>query len=172
MTKKMNNKTIAELFRKPEEWVHARALARRLRISQNTVRHALFPLLKKGVVAQKKVANVILFRPNFDSLAYKREKMLHNLSQIFSSGIVEHLAETCSPQAIILFGSYARGEDTSKSDIDIAVIGGEEKEGSLTAFEKMMGRAISIHHTTREDVSDEFFANLVNGIVLFGFLEP
>lgn len=37
---------------------------------------------------------------------------------------ISAIAETCSVEKIVLFGSRARGENTERSDIDIAVYGG------------------------------------------------
>ena len=43
-----------------------------------------------------------------------------------------------SGSAIILFGSYSRGEDIASSDIDIAIIGAKKKESSFFQFEKRL----------------------------------
>ena len=43
--------------------------------------------------------------------------------------IVGTLAETGIVSKIILFGSYARGEETAKSDIDLCVLTPEEDKG-------------------------------------------
>jgi predicted nucleotidyltransferase len=49
-------------------------------------------------------------------------------------GIEEKLAEICKRNGIVfmaIFGSFARGEQKKKSDIDIAIEFGESKEKSL-----------------------------------------
>ena len=70
---------------------------------------------------------------------------------------------------MVLFGSFARGEDTEKSDIDIVVVGGA---GSANAglFEEALGRKISIHELKPRDVEKEFLFSLANGFVLHGAL--
>jgi predicted nucleotidyltransferase len=37
-------------------------------------------------------------------------------------GVVERIAQACSPRAVVLFGSYAKGTQNPRSDIDLLVI--------------------------------------------------
>jgi len=77
------------------------------------------------------------------------------------------------PETIVLFGSYARGEDTEKSDIDILVIT-QNKESlmELKELENKLNRKINIHILKSIKNSKEEFKNsIANGIVLYGHLE-
>ena len=47
------------------------------------------------------------------------EKKLFNLKQVFSSGVIGYLRNELSNPTVILFGSYAKGEDVEESDIDL-----------------------------------------------------
>ena len=85
--------------------------------------------------------------------------------------MIEFIEEKLMPKSIVLFGSYRRGEDTESSDIDLFV---ECKEESinLKPFEKVLGRKIEIHF--KEDFMSypkELKNNIINGIVLNGFLD-
>ncbi len=98
-------------------------------------------------------------------------KMLDNLSQILDSGLVEELEELYPGCAIILFGSYARGEDTIDSDIDIAVITPKQKNLELTHFEQILEREIRVQtYPSFEGLSEEMKKIIMNGIVLGGSL--
>ncbi|MBQ9503119.1 MAG: nucleotidyltransferase domain-containing protein [Lentisphaeria bacterium] len=60
---------------------------------------------------------------------------------------VKRLLVRYHAQAALLFGSYARGEETADSDIDILVIGGENfKKTNIFAFaedlRQMTGKAV------------------------------
>jgi len=46
-------------------------------------------------------------------------------------------------EAIILFGSYARGEQTERSDIDICVVCGKRKEKIEEVWDKILGSGIT-----------------------------
>ncbi|MEK6887716.1 MAG: nucleotidyltransferase domain-containing protein [Candidatus Aenigmatarchaeota archaeon] len=167
----MNDKIEEMIFRTPEKWVHIREMARTIGISPNSVRKNIAPLKKKGIIQERKDANMIQYRANMENEQYKREKMLHNLRNIFDSEIVGFLHDYYSPNAIVLFGSYSKGEDTSKSDIDIAVVTSSKKRPDLKKFEKKLSRKIELSLFTRKEVSKEFFNNVINGIVLRGFLK-
>ena len=159
------------IFKKPEKWAHIRETARQIKISPETVRKVIMSLKREGIVESRKEGNMLQFRANLESEKYKREKMLYNLREIHYSGIVDFLNDFYSPQAIVLFGSYARGEDTSSSDIDIGVITSSKKQPDLSVFEKRLARRIELSLFTRKDVSEEFFTNIINGITLKGMIK-
>ena len=45
--------------------------------------------------------------------------------------VVDRLTQAANPREIILFGSYARGEETTDSDVDLMVIEGTEDHQGL-----------------------------------------
>jgi predicted nucleotidyltransferase len=165
-------KQISQLiFKFPEKWIHIREIARKLKISPETARKTLSRLKKQGIVEERKQANTLQFRARLENEIYKREKMIFNLHIIYDSGIVNLLSNYYHPKTIVLFGSYARGEDTSTSDIDIGVITNNKKRPNLRIFEKKLSRRIELSLFTRKEVSNEFFTNIINGIVLKGVLK-
>ncbi len=159
------------IFAMPERWLHIREMARKLGVSPNTVRKDIAILKKSGIVEERKEGNMIMIRAKLDNENYKREKRIHNLHSIYKSGIVDYLFDFYdTPSAIILFGSHSRGEDISTSDIDICILTKNKKRPDLSGFEKKVFRRIELSLLTRKEVSDEFFNNLINGIVLKGVL--
>jgi|SRR3989338_6050314 len=159
------------IFKKPENWMHVRQMARELKISPETTRKMLVRLKKHGIVESRKEGNMTQFRASLENEKYKREKMLHNLRAAYDSGIVDFLYGLYRPGAIVLFGSYARGEDISSSDIDIGVITSSRKRPDLRIFERKLSRRIELSLFARKDVSSEFFANIINGVVLKGMIK-
>ena len=99
-------------------------------------------------------------------------KRIDNLRQLYESGLIDFLEKEFAGATIILFGSYARGEDTTSSDIDIAVIGRKEKYLKLTEFEKTLERTIflNFYHSFKE-IHKNLKENIFNGIVLIGGVE-
>ncbi|PIN80603.1 hypothetical protein COV16_00550, partial [Candidatus Woesearchaeota archaeon CG10_big_fil_rev_8_21_14_0_10_34_8] len=82
------------------------------------------------------------------------------------------LEEEFPGATIILFGSFSRGDDTSASDIDIAIIGRKEKEINLEKFEKLLERKININsYSALKDVHKDLRENICNGIVLVGGIQ-
>ena len=78
---------------------------------------------------------------------------------------------------IILFGSYRKGDDDERSDIDIAVevLGDEEPKiiniGVLNKIGYRNGIKINVYVFSRNKIDLNLFANIANGIGLEGFLE-
>lgn len=167
----MTDKIINLIFKNPERWIHIRKMARKLKISPETVRKHLDGLKKQDIVEGRKEGNLLQFRANIENESYKHEKMLYNLRTIHDSGVVNFLHEYYSPKAIVLFGSYARGEDLSASDVDIGIVTSNKKRPDLSIFEKKLARKINLSLFTKKDVSNEFFTNIINGIVVKGVLK-
>jgi predicted nucleotidyltransferase len=77
----------------------------------------------------------------------------------------------------MLFGSYRRGDDTEKSDIDIAVEILEDKElqifelGKIAEFGYRENVPVNLHVFSRKKIDLNLFSNIANGFVLEGFLE-
>lgn len=167
----MTDKITSLIFKNPERWTHIREIARKLNISPETARKHLAGLKKHNILEERKEGNLLQFRAKIENENYKHEKILYNLGAIHDSGVVNFLYEYYSPKAIILFGSYARGEDLSASDVDIGIVTSNKKRPDLSSFEKKLARKINLSLFTRKDVSKEFFTNIINGIVLKGVLK-
>ena len=105
-------------------------------------------------------------------------KIPYNLHLVYQSGIINEIRKVfLNPRAIILFGSYRKGDDTEKSDIDIAVEVLEEKDleiihlGMIPQLGYRSNVPVNIHIFSRNKINLNLFANIANGIILEGFLE-
>ncbi len=150
-------------------------LARILNVSQPAIAKALPKLEKLEYIKMKKEeVGRWSIELNRESKKVIQKKRLINLEQIYKSGMVEFLEENFPGKTIVLFGSFSKGEDTEKSDIDIAIIGTSKKnlERQLTKFDKYFERIIFLHFFKNlREVDKELNENLCNGIVLAGGLE-
>lgn len=131
-----------------------------------------------GFIKIEKLTKIWRVKANQESWIFKRAKIVYNLNFVYQSGLVEVLNGAYShPKAIILFGSFRKGEDTSNSDIDIAIESDEVKDyeiirlGNLDKFEREIGRKIQVHGFNRKSIDNALFNSIANGIVLMGFLE-
>src|SRR3989344_5679157 len=107
-------------------------------------------------------------RENENFIFYKRLSILYELH---NSGLVEYLWQKLAPQALILYGSHAKGESTENSDIDIFVIGKKE-EIELSKFKNFFGKEIHIMFDSDfKEIPKELKNNLINGIILKGYLK-
>lgn len=161
----------------PSRLFSIREIARLLRISHPTVSAALRKLNRLGLAkrqlrkALSGIGGDVLWRANQEGEKYRLWKKIINLQRIYASGLVEAIATATSPDAIVLFGSYARGEDTEESDIDLFVVSSEHPI-DLRRFEKTLHHKINI--TFESDISKlrkELLNNIINGTVIYGYLE-
>lgn len=99
-------------------------------------------------------------------------KRVENLKQIYQFELVDFLEQKFAGATIILFGSYSRGEDTIHSDIDIAIVGRQEKEIILKKYEELFKRKIILQfYESFNKIHKNLKENICNGIVLSGTIE-
>ena len=159
------------MFNNPECRYHIRELARATGLNPNTVSSAVDRLAEEGIVVKERRKHLVEVWAETDSIHFRRAKQLNNIGRVYSSGLVDHLVEFYNdPEAIVLIGSYFRGEDWSESDIDIAVVTKSSKRSELEPFEEALARTIHLLLVEQGTVSEEFAENLANGIVLHGRL--
>lgn len=135
-------------------------------------------LVKKGIVAKLVFGRLWRLSANMQSPAYRNVKIVHNLDLVLGSNLVEFIRGTYpQARAIVLFGSYRKGDDVRESDLDIAVeIPGKTQldvvsVGTIDRLGYREGVNVNAHVFSRETVDVNVFANIANGIVLYGFLE-
>lgn len=162
------------LFIKAGASFNARGVAKPLNVSQTAVSKALPLIEKEGLVSIEKDKQsgrwaIKLNRDNPKAIALKRAE---NLKMLYESGAISFLEDELPGATILLFGSYSRGDDTIKSDIDIAIIGRKEKEIGLAQFEAKLERKINLNfYASFKEIHKELKENLYNGIVLAGGIE-
>jgi predicted nucleotidyltransferase/biotin operon repressor len=154
--------------------LNARGIARSLEFSQPAVSKALPGLQKEGLIIvnkdkDSKRLSIELNRDNPEIIGLKRAD---NLKRLYESGLVKYLYDNFQETTIILFGSYAFGEDTANSDIDLAVIGMKNSQKDFTKYEKLLERAIIInYYKSFKEIDKHLLNNILNGILLKGSVE-
>jgi len=162
------------LFVKAGMSLNQRGIARMLGVTSPAVMKAIPKLEEEGLLNVKqdedsKRWSIELNRDNHKVLQLKR---VDNLRQIYGSGLADFLEKEFAGATIILFGSYSRGDDTTTSDIDIAVIGRKDKNIELTSFDKTLERTVIINfYPSFKEIHKNLKENLFNGVVLVGGIE-
>ena len=170
-------KIIEVLFKYPEREFSLSDLARGAGVAKANIGRILTEFQESGLITIEKLSKIWRIKANQTNLLFIRSKMVYNLGFIYKSGLVEFLLDYFkNPKAIILFGSFRKGEDISNSDIDIAIESDEPEFKTivlreLSEFEKIIGRKIQLHLFNRKNIDINLFNNIANGIVLWGFLE-
>ena len=160
-------KVLEVFFKEPTNLHFIREISREIDLAATSTKNNLNQLLKEGLIVEKKskpfngyVAN----RENEDFLFYKRTYNLFSLNKL-----KKILIEELHPRAIVLFGSYSRGEDIESSDIDLFILSKVKKPIKLESLEKELNRKINI--MILEDINkleENILKKIYNGIVLSG----
>lgn len=165
-------KILKLFFDGPNVSVHIREVARRTDLTPRGAKYILDSLKGEGMLNCESTNIMSSYSGNYQNDKFAGLKRSLNLYALYSSGMISILEDYYSPRCIVLFGSYARGEDTDKSDIDVAVVTENEEAPALGKFEKRLNRKINLNlikDVKKED--DNFINSLASGIVLSGYLE-
>ena len=168
-------KTAEIFFLNPTKEHYLMDISRNIGLSHTSVKKNLDKLIKLGlineIIERKGTRKFPLYKSNTDNNLFKRYKITYNISSILESNLIDFIEKKLTPRSIVLFGSYARGEDVESSDIDLFV---ECKKEELNPekFEKKLGRKIELHFNENfTSYPKELKNSIINGITLSGFLE-
>ena len=163
-----------------------REIASIVKVSHMSVNRALQKLADINLVNFVKIGKTHLWKVNRKSYAFKAlSGIVARLSDItvplkeLKTVIMQNLPKS-SVKKVILFGSVAKGEEKSNSDIDlfILVVGQNEKKTVETAIDKLSticleryGNRLSAYLLTQKDLQKkqhlEIIAEINNGLQLF-----
>ena len=155
----------------PEGGLGLREISNKINLAPTSVKNYLEELIKENLVVQKKhrYLNQPKYYPSLSD-EFKFLKTQHILSLIKKTKLDKYIYESCFPNCIILFGSASIGEDSVGSDVDLFVQS-PRKKLELKKFEKVLNRKINVFfQESFENLSEELKNNLVNGIMIKGYL--
>ncbi|MBS3056312.1 MAG: nucleotidyltransferase domain-containing protein [Candidatus Aenigmarchaeota archaeon] len=160
-------------FMCPTVKLRVRQIEKKLKLSLPSVIRYCRELKNEGILQKTKTSNVVFYTANRTNNKFLLEKRLFNIKQIHDSKLIEHLKQELINPSIILFGSYAKGEDVENSDIDLYIETLSKKEIRLSKFEEILKRKLQLfRYRNIKNVSNAHLANnIVNGITLNGFVE-
>ncbi len=172
MLQNYNRYKILKIFLdNPTESFRLRELSRLSRVAPPSVMNYLKEFEKEKLIRKyekRKIPFYQALRENENFILYKKLSMIYELNK---SGLLNHLWDKLFPDVIILFGSCAKGEDIEKSDIDL-FIQASEKKIDIKKYEKYLGREVNIFFETNfSRLNKELKNNILNGIILKGYLK-
>lgn len=144
---KSKQKILALLYLHPDRQFYLREIMRHSGVSQGTLHRELKPLARDGIVRSENRGNQVFYSANSDSPIYQE---LRNI--VFKTfGVVGQLQDALSSlkkkiKIAFIYGSFAKGEETGASDIDLMVIGNttlKEIVSTLAEPQNALGREIN-----------------------------
>lgn len=156
-------------FREPTKIHFIREISREIGLAQTSVRNHLKELRNSRLIVNKEsypFDGYVADRDNEDFIFYKQAFNYYSLGELRKKIIDE-----VHPKAIVIFGSYSKGEDIESSDIDVLVVSKVRKKIDLKKIESKLGREINILFVKGLDDLDEAVRrNILNGWVIYGVI--
>lgn len=167
-----NKLKIMELFFElPTKNFQLREVSRLSGIAVTSARKYLNELAKEGLVRKDNQTPYPSYVGNSVNPLFRVYKQQVIILKIFHSGLIEYLEKETLPRCIIIFGSARKGEYTTKSDIDIFVQS-SGKTINLRKYEQILRHKINIlFEPELNHLSNELMNNIINGVVLYGFIK-
>jgi len=147
VSSKARARVLASLYGLLEKELYLREIVRNTGLAIGSVQQELENLKELELVVSRKDGNRLYYRANKDHPLYQE---IHNIVTK-TTGLVPMISETLAKEKIqsaFVFGSVARGEETSSSDIDIVVVGDlglRKLSGLLSDVSEKLGREINPH---------------------------
>ncbi len=165
------NRILRQFFEQPAKGFQIRGLARSLRMPKTTVGYHVNALLKKGLVVKDREGVFPSFRANESSEKYRLAKRQEFLETLMDSGLMDYIEGETRPACVVLFGSFAKGEYASGSDIELFVQAAE-RPLDLRKYERALGHPLHLlFETDLARMSDQLVNSIANGVKLSGFLK-
>ncbi|HKL22480.1 MAG TPA: nucleotidyltransferase domain-containing protein [Tichowtungia sp.] len=153
---------LALLLLRPQERYHVREIARLTGIVPGSLHRELKLLAAAGLLLREETGNQVLYRANRACPIYEE------LAGIFRKtiGLADILREALLPigaalELAFVFGSVARGEEHTDSDIDLLVLGSVDfvaVVGALADTHHRLGREVNPVVMTRTEFMQKFHA--------------
>ena len=151
-------------FTEPTKIHFVKEISRKIEIAPTSVRIHLKTLISEGLIRESKSELFNGYISVRENPNFVFEKKIANLVLIKSSGLIEELKESY-PKSIILFGSYAKGEDIETSDVDLFV-DSKPFKFNTKKFEEYLKR--KIHIIFKEEANKSLLESINQGAILFG----
>jgi len=171
------NKVLYWFFSFPDSSIGLNELSKLVKISKINTNRVVNRLEKEGFLVKEVIGRSWRINCNKKHVFNRSKKLAYNLQLIYNSDIIEKIYKKFpNSQAIILFGSYRKGDDIESSDIDIGIniINKElkiEELGLIKEFGYRKNVTVNLHIFSSGKINRNLLLNIANGIVLEGFLE-
>ena len=160
-------------FMNPTAKLRVRQMERELKLPLPSVIRYTKELVKDGMLNKAVISGVAFYTADRTYKRFLVKKQLFNIESLYESKLIDSLVLKYTNPTIVLFGSYSKGEDIEGSDIDLYIETPSKTRIELDEFEKKLQRKIQlfIYKNIHQVKNKELANNIINGIVLNGFVE-
>ena len=171
MLKQNNKYKVLKIFLyNSTESFRLRELSRKVGIAPLSLSNYLKQLHKEGLINIYTKDKINFYKAQRDSIRFSRYQKISIQYELYESGVIDKIWDELHPEAIVLYGSYAKGEAIDNSDIDLFVMC-KEKSLDLNEYQKKLGKEIHLMFKLDDQIPNELKNNLINGIIMNGYFK-
>lgn len=154
---------------------HFEDIVRETSISRERVNFFLKKLVREKFVFRiKPKGKMPYYTANRESEHFRAEKRIYGLKML--EEMFEHINMLKGVESAILFGSFARGDWSKSSDVDLFVYG-DVKEFEKGKIESKINREIQLFsykkaEKIKEELDPKLIPNIIKGFNIKGSLKP
>ena len=104
------------------------------------------------------------YTSNYESASYKNKKKLFALNKLYECGFLNHLMSLKKAKTIIIFGSFARSDWYSNSDVDLFIYGNSEGL-KIADYEIKLHHDIQVFTCKNQEELTQFGTGLIRNII-------
>lgn len=157
---KTRQSILAATFGEPHRWWYMRELARHLRLTPSSLQRELASLVRGGILHERREGKHVYFQAAMESPTFDELQGLI----LRTVGLADVIRDALKPLAgriqwAFIYGSVARSEERSASDVDLMMIGQvglADVSSPLRKAERRLNRAVNPATYT----ADEFVGKL------------
>lgn len=120
---KITQKVLSYFYLNPESEMYVNEIARKFGIDRGNLVKKLKELENDNVLQKRKRGNLSLYKINKKNPFYKEYKKIIQKSFGIEPELIELLKNVKGLKKAIVFGSYAKNQLSSQSDIDLLLVG-------------------------------------------------
>ena len=138
---------LAATYLDPARWWYMRELARQLGVPASSLQRELKALVEGGILRQKREGKQVYFQAATDSPIFEELRGII----LKTAGLADVIKVALKPLAhsilwAFIYGSVARAEEHSASDVDLMIVGSvslADVSAALRKVERKIGRAVN-----------------------------
>ncbi len=166
---------LALLFDRPERRTHLRGISRAVDVSAGTTARELGRLVDAGLVTRSTEGRQVYFQAAADSPLFDAVRTIVRRTVAAPDILRRKLSGLRGIERAFIYGSYACGEETPASDVDLMIVGSpdvDELTDRASAAESELGRPVNYTILTEDELaarrkrSDRFITSVENGPIL------
>jgi len=157
------NNVLELFFNEPTKHWHFKEIVKKAKISEERANYWLKKFIKEEIIKHiKPKGKMPYFIAQYETLQYKNKKKLYALNSMFETGLLNKLQSLKNVKTVVIFGSFARSDWSTKSDVDVFIYGDPEDFRFGTIWN---GRELQVHTFKDKKEIKDIRSGLINNVV-------